>query len=568
MFISQDLFDETLLESQELLETTDEDAVAEAISELQSSHGGKIGLDHLSLTHPHSVQGKHERLRRNEFVVAVKAGEFPRARSFAEPQQKSDDASNAVESGIRAEKKKSLFVCQTLLLHEDLLPSLFSLFEINGEAQNDSIQSSIEFLAAMLRQTTIATPAIQSRMTDPIKRHWFRLYNEYPTLRIGLVRWARLSCNSCEVNKKAFVQTGISYRTGEAKKNGLDLILGSLPDHLCFASNESSHADGKENTNQATSLEQQELKLVNEICLLISILGRFQTSEETRQPHKSHLGGKQQEEPLVSSAHANVLEFYRCHAVPKLHRLAEEMLNSKQNVCGYVNIDLTTSILSALRVMAIDNDIVQSMVAVGILETAEASLLTFSSYSNTEDMESGMEHSSALASSTLGLLRNLCANDEIKNNVCKRSLLSILHTMELHASNHTVQEQGCGILAAMALREPLNAKAIIAANGPHFIIQAMLSFPAKVPLQRQGALSLRNLASRLSAGEKNVLLDCGAENVLRGVTARHQGSIEEAYAALRDLGCEVLMYNIDENGNAQGTQVFGQVQSNFRPVYD
>ena len=109
MFISQDLFDETLLESQELLETTDEDAVAEAISELQSSHGGKINLDHLSLTHPHSVQGEQERNRRNEFVVAVKAGEFPRARSFAEPQQKSDDASNAVESGIRAEKKKSLF---------------------------------------------------------------------------------------------------------------------------------------------------------------------------------------------------------------------------------------------------------------------------------------------------------------------------------------------------------------------------------------------------------------------------------------------------------------------------
>jgi hypothetical protein len=56
---------------------------------------------------------------------------------------------------------------------------------------------------------------------------------------------------------------------------------------------------------------------------------------------------------------------------------------------------------------------------------------------------------------------------------------------------------------------------------------------------------------------------------LRTIAAKHQDSIDEAYAALRDLGLAAVMYKIDETtGKAQGTQVFGTVKSNFRPVYD
>jgi hypothetical protein len=123
--------------------------------------------------------------------------------------------------------------------------------------------------------------------------------------------------------------------------------------------------------------------------------------------------------------------------------------------------------------MAIDNDIVQNMVAVGILETANTSL-------------QACDVSPPLAAATLGLLRNLCANDEIKSSVCKRSLGAILHTMETHNLHSSVQEHGCGILAAMPLRQPQNAVAIVEANGPHHILTAMRTFPTKVPLQRQG----------------------------------------------------------------------------------
>jgi len=131
-------------------------------------------------------------------------------------------------------------------------------------------------------------------------------------------------------------------------------------------------------------------------------------------------------------------------------------------------------------------------------------------------------------------------------------------------------------------------------NGPREIISAMAKFPNNVLLQRQGALAVRNIVSRLVANSsemettgsgdtssivanktetinvRDVFLDVGAEVVLRQITGRHQGSVDEAYAALRDLGCEVSMLKFDsETGTmTRQTQMFGEVKSNFRAVYD
>ena len=125
-----------------------------------------------------------------------------------------------------------------------------------------------------------------------------------------------------------------------------------------------------------------------------------------------------------------------------------------------------------------------------------------------------------------------------------------------------IAEHGCGIFTAMSLRQPNNALAIVEANGIHHILTAMKAFPNKVPLQRQGCLALRNIASRLTVETKQVVLDAGAEDVLKLIAARHQESIDEAFAALRDLGVAAVMHTLDaETGKAQGTQVFGSVRS-------
>lgn len=60
--------------------------------------------------------------------------------------------------------------------------------------------------------------------------------------------------------------------------------------------------------------------------------------------------------PTVSSAHANVQSFYQQNVVGKLHGLLQKQLDP--------------AIVLALRVMAIQDEIVQNMVAVGLLDTA------------------------------------------------------------------------------------------------------------------------------------------------------------------------------------------------------
>jgi hypothetical protein len=226
----------------------------------------------------------------------------------------------------------------------------------------------------------------------------------------------------------------------------------------------------------------------------------------------------------------------------------------------------------------------------------------------------------------LGLLRNLCGNDEIKTNLClgsstttnntttnndqstKSAISSVLphviHAMQIFPTTALVQEHACGIFAAMSLRRPTNARAILDMDGPRYVVMAMKGHGRNVNIQRQGALAIRNIVSRLlrdlpeEGGEcasasasdntptisidngmrssiRDTFLELGAEDVLRNIAGQHQGSVDEAYAALRDLGCTVSLvtYNADEDGvittRTTGTMMFGEKHnSNFRAVYE
>lgn len=510
MFISQDYFDETLLESQELFEYSDEEAVKETISELET----KARLDHLSLTHPDSTEGIEDRKKQKDFVESLKKEDLSKAIAMLKTAAESD--------------KKSLPSYASLVLQNGFLApnsNLVSLFE----KETKDVEIIIKFILAVLPNATTAHPLVRELKLQLGKQleDWSSYYEKHTELWIPLLEWAHVCCNAVEDNKKTFVQAAIKFRSkGGPQKNGLDLLLDSLPSEL---------TDGDDETLR------RDMQRSMDICKLITVLGKFQASAEP-QP-------KDGEAPTVSSAHANVKELHKCGAVNSLHCLAKKCTDGDKE-------ELLCELLNALRVLAIDNDIVQNMVAVGLLDTANASLL------------SNETISSPLAAATLGLVRNLCANDEIKTSICRQSLPSILHVMETHASQSLVQEHGLGILAAMALRQPSNATSICNANGSHHILTAMRTFPTKVPLQRQGALALRNMACRLPLESKQIMLDAGAENVLKDIASRHQESIDEAYGALRDLGCSAVMYKMDENGNMQGTQMFGSVKSNFRAVYD
>jgi hypothetical protein len=520
MLISQDFFDETLLESQELFEYSDEQAVTETINELQASQPS-VKLDHLSLTHPESPKGVKDRKKLKEFVEYLE-------------QEKWLGAIDMLNAAAENDKKYLPSYASLVLQNRCLAPDS-KLLKMSNKGDCLDVQLFLTFTLAVLPDATTThalARELKMQLAKYMEESWCTHFERHPHLRILLIKWARVCCDACESNKKSFTRSAIESRYGDGK-NGLNLLVESLPTDLLRDVCDSS-SDGDE-------FDANKQQLATEICKLITILCKFQAAAES-QP-------KDGETPTVSSAHANVKEFHKCGAVNALHLLAKKCTDGDKE-------DLLCELLSALRVLAIDNDIVQNMVAVGLLDTANASLL------------SNAKISSPLAAATLGLLRNLCANDQIKTSICKQSLPSILHAMETHASHALVQEHGLGILAAMALRQPNNATAICTANGTQYILTPMRTFPTKVPLQRQGALALRNIACRLSPENKQIILDAGAENVLKDCAARHQESIDEAYAALRDLGCSAVMHKMDENGNMQGTQMFGQVKSNFRAVYE
>ena len=115
MLPSQDLFDEMLLESQELFEYSDEQAVQETISEITSSSSGSsnnndlqqaVRLDHLTLTHPDSEEGKRQRSLMADFCKHVESNEL----SLVGATQL-----------LKDNPKKFLLVAQGLLLQKELL---------------------------------------------------------------------------------------------------------------------------------------------------------------------------------------------------------------------------------------------------------------------------------------------------------------------------------------------------------------------------------------------------------------------------------------------------------------
>jgi hypothetical protein len=332
--------------------------------------------------------------------------------------------------------------------------------------------------------------------------------------------------------------------------------------------------------------------------------------------------------PNTSSAHDHALEFHRAGATSLLIGIAKQSTTSTTTTSTATDLSGATASLTALRVMAVNDEIIQTMVAMGILPIVATALRLGVSADG-----GGGSRSQGLTASSLGLLRNLCGNDEIKTNLCLGSstttnnttttmnntttnndqstksaipsvLPHVIHAMQIFPTTALVQDHACGIFAAMSLRRPTNARAILDMDGPKYVVTAMKGHGMNVNVQRQGSLAIRNIVSRLlrdlpeeEGGEcaasasasdnttisigngmrssiRDTFLELGAEDVLRNIAGRHQGSVDEAYAALRDLGCTVSLvkYNADEDGvttRTTGTMMFGEKHnSNFRAVYE
>lgn len=177
-----------------------------------------------------------------------------------------------------------------------------------------------------------------------------------------------------------------------------------------------------------------------------------------------------------------------------------------------------------------------------------------------------------LARSLLGLSRNLCADDVRKDKlVGDGSLQLIVQTIasSKFSSDPILVEHALACLAAMSLRSPSNSSRIVSFGSIDIVVNCMRKFPEKTSLQRQGCLLLRNIAGRCPE-LRGTLLDCGVENVLRDA-GRYQDCVDEAYGAMRDLGCDVQRVKVTQDGKIESAyEQFGSgtKSSKFNPSYD
>ena len=296
-----------------------------------------------------------------------------------------------------------------------------------------------------------------------------------------LARLAAAACGGCERNKVAFVRAGKQKKEqnaaggGGSGGNGRD-GSGGIAAVVAVLTMLTQQSEG---TNGEAKVVVQPAMAA--YCKFLAVLCRF---DDFRSPSATSNGGGgggalPTPDMTVSSAHDHVLEFHRQRIVPILHEVTSLAL--KENECGDGgqdgnggvgrDTDLASAALAATRTLAVNDEIVQALVAVGVLRSARLALaagVADADGGNSTEDKTKAKQRRALTSASLGLIRNLCGNDEIKTNLCLGTadgnvetstvLPSIIQAMRFYRTDAAVQEHGCATLAAMALRKPANAQ--------------------------------------------------------------------------------------------------------------
>jgi armadillo repeat-containing protein 6 len=222
------------------------------------------------------------------------------------------------------------------------------------------------------------------------------------------------------------------------------------------------------------------------------------------------------------------------------------------------NADVSACALSALRQLILSEEAVKMVCSHGLMTLPKQILQ--------------LDHAPViLIRSLVGLIRNICADDGRKNYLVSDGIVPLLifyMSREEYQLDSQLMEHIFATLAAIALRYPNNSHLIVTSGGIEEIVSIMRRYEQKASLQRQACLTIRNIASRCPELRRRIL-DCNVEVMLRHA-GRHQECIDEAYAALRDLECEVqyVKLSTDGKGYESAYETFGTSKPKFNPVFE
>lgn len=673
-YITQEMFDEAILENEECFDLTPHEALVETVDqfikqcrrqESSLSHEDEVSayLGNLLLSHPCSEQGTMDREQRTLFLTCVAdlrqcSSQYrvscyesdylssncdemrqkiicsvKNIQNFCSPQHDLElDKISAVDdaepefASETSEVKTTIDprrVYLKLFQLNGAMDALISVLRVTLRSSNPSsfkvefplIESIVCCIVAVLHQQQYPEVNILvdsfggwdeiTTLLDGLRHLFFHSSRSMPALSNDEVtsyqsmakllpkvyQLCHLALKGCEKNKVHFVQSRSSFHefdredNGSNKRNSVQVIIQTLDS---VSSLLQTQMDKSHKSNEDINFD---ILTLSRICNTISAACRCDDKRSQ-----------------VSSSHDHAMEFYRAGLVKVLHNSLRLVINSLEGEVGLKNsvnkeineeseengrsrlamLSLLCSIMSAIRVTCINDEIVQRWVSVGLVRSIQDAFwiagCSMSTLGNdtTEGLSSkyvlhGKGVEVQVVSDAMGVIRNICASDEIKSSICqdgKTLPLLLIHGMRQFCNVPSIQEHGCGTIAAMALRSPSNVKRMMTDyDVGKDITTALRCHPTNAKVQRQGALAIRNLASRADEAIKEALIDLGVEDLLRNTTGKLSDSVEEAYAALRDLGLQVSMihYTVDDDGKVirSGTvQMFGEEKPKFRATFE
>ncbi|PWZ21298.1 Armadillo repeat-containing protein 6 [Zea mays] len=150
----------------------------------------------------------------------------------------------------------------------------------------------------------------------------------------------------------------------------------------------------------------------------------------------------------------------------------------------------------------------------------------------------GEQKNKAVARSCCSLLSKLAASDANKSIIIQRGGFDrFLKLTSRFSEDPAIIQEVMSMVTVLTLRSPENAARAMEEGYGTLAIQSMQRFPSSVQTQKQACLMIRNLVAR-NPENRIVLLNDGAEKLIRKAMALHRSCKDAASSALRDLGLD------------------------------
>ncbi|CEG43164.1 Uncharacterized conserved protein [Plasmopara halstedii] len=148
----------------------------------------------------------------------------------------------------------------------------------------------------------------------------------------------------------------------------------------------------------------------------------------------------------------------------------------------------------------------------------------------------------AIAKRCITVFRNMAAADSLKRTILQSGTIEqTLLAMECHDADASIQQNACATLAAIALRSSENSRVLVDLGVARQISRAMQTHRRDVAVLRQASLAIRNMVARSVDLRSRFLHDEPEIEALLREAQQYRGCGDEAYAALRDLSCDIQL---------------------------